>query len=166
MCRDQKKNPYKKQTVYLGAQSTVQSYWWLVAADTVRLPCCPLGPAACSHRQLQVPCLMVGLSTGFWLSIWVGKTWPCFLANGLLESPGFQFSPFSGVCRQCRWGRLQTYKDRHVFTVTPHVSLQQWKFLLCESYFSPAEGELALIKTVGFFFPPVTTVMRNKISSE
>lgn len=41
-------------------------------------------------------------------------------------------------------------KERDVFTSPTHVSLKQPKSLLCESYFSPAEGELTLIKICFF----------------
>lgn len=83
----------------------------------------------------------------------MGKIRLCFLANKFLETPGLFFSfrlsrVFSvgadgNVCATCEVG--------DVLTFTTHMSLKQRKSLLCESYFSPAEGELALIKTVGFF---------------
>lgn len=53
-----------------------------------------------------------------------------------------------------------TSKERDVFTSPTHVSLKQPKSLLCKSYFSPAEGELTLIK-----IPQLATVVKYKISS-
>lgn len=104
-------------------------------------------------RQQQGPHLTKGLNTGFLVLMWMGKTRPCFLANKLLETPGLFFSfPLSQVFAVSADGNVcTTCKDGDVLTFTTHVSLKQQKSLLCESYFSPAEGDLALIKTVGFF---------------
>lgn len=78
------------------------------------------------------------------------------MANELLENPGLFFRfPLSQVFAISADGDVcSTCKDGDVLTFTTHVSLKQQKSLLCESYFSPAEGELALIKTMGSPPPP------------
>lgn len=65
-----------------------------------------------------------------------------------LETPGLFLSfPLSQVvARRADGDSCSTSKERDVFTSPTHVSLKQPKSLLCESYFSPAEGELTLIK--------------------
>lgn len=82
----------------------------------------------------------------------MGKAW---LASQQMSywKPLFYFSLVSLTCSGWEGeGICNTSKDRDLLTFSTHVSLEQWKSLLCESYFSPVEGELALIKTV--FFPP------------
>lgn len=41
--------------------------------------------------------------------MWMGKAWPCFLANRFPETPRLcaPFLPFSGIFSQCRQGSLQ-----------------------------------------------------------
>lgn len=88
---------------------------------------------------------------GLFLSKWVTGN-SCFISQFSLVSLTCSGWEGEGICN--------TSKDRDLLKFSTHVSLEQWKSLLRESYFSPVEGELALIKTV--FFLPVATTIKYK----
>jgi len=119
ICRELKQSQ-KTNSVCVGAERPVRSCRW-----PRMLPGCPAVPrdpqpalTATALRPLRGPCLTAGLNAGFWGLIGMGKTWPCLLANELLETPSLFFSfplsqVFAGsadgdVCSTCKDGDVLT----------------------------------------------------------